>query len=152
VQTPDGRSDFHALERELKVRGGSDRLIYYAFDLIYMDGFDLRDAALVERKRVLEVLLTAVSGPVKFSGHLEGNGRAVRRRACELELEGIVSKRVDGLYRSGRTDSWVKVTCRHRDTFAIAGWAVRNGRFDGLYLARPRDGELVYAGKLERGL
>jgi bifunctional non-homologous end joining protein LigD len=67
-------------------------------------------------------------------------------------LEGIVSKRRDGRYRSGRNGDWFKATCRHRDTFVVAGWAEKaGGKFDGVYLGRHEDGDLVYAGKLEAG-
>jgi bifunctional non-homologous end joining protein LigD len=152
VQSADGRSDFHALEKALKARHGPDRLVYYAFDLLYLDGLDLRGAPLVERKRVLQSLLTKVGDPVRFSEHLVGDGPAIWRRACAIELEGIVSKRADGRYRSGRTDNWIKSTCRHRDTFAVVGWAEKNKKFQGLYLGRAQEGELVYAGKLERGI
>jgi bifunctional non-homologous end joining protein LigD len=140
------------LEKALKARGGnSDRLVYYVFDILYLDGLDLRSAALIDRKRVLADVLAGVGGPVRFSEHTEGDGGKIWRRACELELEGLVSKRRDGRYRSGRSDNWVKVICRHRDTFAVVGWAEKRGRFDGLYLGRVEDGEIVYAGKLERG-
>ena len=151
VQTAEGRSDFHALEKALKAQNGSENLTYLVFDILYLDGFDLRPSSLVDRKRVLKELLTSINGPIKFSEHIEGNGPALWRRACELELEGIVSKQRDDRYRSGRSSTWVKTTCRHRDTFTIAGWAVKNGRFDGIYLAHPREDELVYAGKLDRG-
>jgi bifunctional non-homologous end joining protein LigD len=70
---------------------------------------------------------------------------------CGMKLEGVVSKRADGRYISGRSSNWVKVTCRHRDTFAVVGWAEDNGKFDGLYLDRAEKGHLVYSGKIERG-
>jgi bifunctional non-homologous end joining protein LigD len=152
VQTAAGRPDFHALEKALKTPHGSDRLVYYVFDLLYLDGLDLRHAALVERKRVLQLLLANVGRAVRVSEHLVGDGPAIWRRACAIELEGIVSKRDDSRYRSGRTEAWIKSTCRHRDTFAVVGWAEKNKKFDGIYLGRAQDGELVYAGKLERGI
>jgi bifunctional non-homologous end joining protein LigD len=152
VQTATGRSDFHALEKALKAAEGSERLVYYVFDLLYLDGLDLRGSPLLERKRVLELLLGNSGGAVRVSEHLVGDGPAVWRRACAIALEGIVSKRADSRYRSGRTEAWIKATCRHRDTFAVVGWAEKNNRFDGIYLGRAQDGELVYAGKLERGI
>jgi bifunctional non-homologous end joining protein LigD len=151
VQTPDGHSDFHALEKELKRKDGSDRLVYFVFDILYYEAFDLRGAAFLDRKRVLAEVLRGIEGPVKLSEHLEGNGPTIWRRACDLGLEGIVSKRADARYYSGRTPVWIKTTCRHRDTFAVVGWAQKNGRFDGIYLGRAEDGKLVYAGKLEHG-
>jgi bifunctional non-homologous end joining protein LigD len=149
VPTPEGRSDFHALERDLG-GGRSDRFVYYAFDLLYLDGLDLRDASLLDRKKVLAELLGSASGAIHLSGHTTADGAAVFRNACELGIEGIVSKWKDGPYRSGRTENWHKATCRHRDTFVVAGWAEKQGKFDGVYLGRNEEGELVYAGKLER--
>jgi bifunctional non-homologous end joining protein LigD len=72
VQSPDGRPDFHALEKELRVQGGSERLTYFLFDALYVDGFDLRDAALIDRKRVLELLLPDKTPQLQFSAHVEG--------------------------------------------------------------------------------
>jgi bifunctional non-homologous end joining protein LigD len=151
VPTPEGRSDFHALERDLGARR-SDRVLFYAFDLIYLDGFDMRGAALLDRKRVLAELLSETGDPLRYSEHLEDDGAAVFHNACKLELEGVVSKRKGGRYQSGRNAQWVKATCRHRETFVVAGWAEKRGKFDGIYLGRNDEGELVYAGKLEKGI
>jgi len=151
VATAEGMSDFHALEQDLGA-GRSDRFAYYAFDLLYLDGFDLRDATLLDRKDVLAKLLAGGIEPIRFSEHLDADGREVFVNACRLELEGVISKRKDGRYRSGRNDTRFKATCRHRDTFFVAGWAEKNGKFDGLYLGRNEEGERVYAGKLERGM
>jgi len=113
VPTPEGRSDFHALEQDLGA-GRSDRFVFYAFDLLYLDGLDLRNAALLDRKQILAELLAAAAEPFRFSEHVSANGPAVFKNACDLELEGIVSKRIDRPYRSGRNDNWFKTTCRHR--------------------------------------
>jgi bifunctional non-homologous end joining protein LigD len=150
VPTPEGHSDFYALERDLAA-ARSDRFAYYAFDLLYLDGFDLRGASLIERKDVLAELLADSQEPIRFSEHVEADGAMLFKNACEMELEGIVSKRKDGRYRSGRNENWCKATCRHRETFVVVGWAEKKGRFDGLYLGRSEGGELVYAGKLESG-
>jgi bifunctional non-homologous end joining protein LigD len=75
----------------------------------------------------------------------------MKRKACGLGLEGVVSKRKDGRYVSGRSDLWVKAPCRKRDTFAIVGWAQSGRKFDGFYLAEEEGGKLVYAGKIESG-
>jgi bifunctional non-homologous end joining protein LigD len=150
VPGPDGRADFKELERDLGA-GRMGRLVFYAFDLLHLDGLDLRDATLMDRKAVLAELLADAHAPIRLSEHLEIDGAAMYRHACEHGLEGIVSKRRDGKYRSGRGDAWRKVTCRARDTFVVAGYALKNGRFDGLYLGRAEDGRLVYAGKVENG-
>jgi bifunctional non-homologous end joining protein LigD len=150
VPMPEGHSDFHALERDLGA-GRSDRFAFYAFDLMHLDGLDLREAALLDRKDVLAELLAGAPEPLRFSEHVEADGAEVFANACRLALEGIVSKRRDGRYRSGRNDVWAKATCRHRETFVVVGWAEKNRKFDGIYLGRNEKGELVYAGKLEAG-
>jgi bifunctional non-homologous end joining protein LigD len=150
VPGAEGHSDFHALERDLAA-GRSDRFAFYAFDLLHLDGYDLRVATLLQRKDVLAELLADAAEPIRLSEHLDADGAAVFAQACRLNLEGVVSKRKDGRYQSGRNDAWRKATCRHRDTFVVAGWAEKSGKFDGLYLARNAEGELAYAGKLERG-
>lgn len=89
------------------------RLIYYAFDLLYLDGFDLRGAALADRKRVLQALVDNASGMhlIKYVDHIEGDGELVLQHACKLGLEGIVSKRASAGYRSGRSAGWIKTKC-----------------------------------------
>jgi bifunctional non-homologous end joining protein LigD len=148
VQTPEGRSDFHALEKALK-RGGSPDLIYFAFDILFLESLDLRETGLIDRKEILRLLLSDVSGPISYSQHTEGDGKTLWKQACKMELEGIVSKRKDGLYRSGRNTNWLKAPCRHRDTFVVVGWAEKGRKFDGVYLGQEEKGDLVYAGKLE---
>jgi bifunctional non-homologous end joining protein LigD len=105
----------------------------------------------VERSRGRAELLEAQKGPIRFSEHLDGGGEALFRQACKLELEGLVSKRKDATYRSGRSADWTKRTCRQRETFVVAGIALKRCKFDGIYLGRREDGELRYAGKVENG-
>jgi bifunctional non-homologous end joining protein LigD len=108
---PRGRESFYELPAELKVRVKA-RLVYYAFDLLYLDGFDLRRAPLIERKRVLAELLKGPGlGVIRFCEHIEGEGTTVLEHACKLGLEGIVSKRTDAPYRSGTRPEWVKTKC-----------------------------------------
>jgi bifunctional non-homologous end joining protein LigD len=153
VQREGGATDFNELEREISKKGGSPRLVFYVFDLLHLDGLDLRRAPLIDRKAVLADLLATLDPgePVKFSEHLETDGAAMRQRACEMGLEGIVSKRKTGIYQSGRTDHWIKAPCKLRDTFVIVGWAQKGSKFDGFYLGEERGGKLVYAGKIEGG-
>jgi bifunctional non-homologous end joining protein LigD len=155
VVTEEGDTDFSALESYVSSQQ-FDRerhnLIYYAFDLLYLNGLDLRDVPLIDRKTILRELLSQISGsPIQYSEHLEEDGPKVFRNACDLEWEGIVSKLKDGKYRSGRNLSWVKTTCRHRETFVIAGLAFKDNKFDGIYLGRKKGSDLVYAGKVETG-
>ena len=100
-------------------RGRTDRLLYYAFDLLYLDGFDLRGAPLVERKRLLAELLTGPSERIFYAEHLEGNAAEIYERACAMGLEEIISKQQDAPYRSGRVESWIKVKCGQRDASLI---------------------------------
>jgi bifunctional non-homologous end joining protein LigD len=147
-----GTTDFNELERELG-RSTSNRLTFYAFDVPYLEGYDIRSETLLNRKRVLKILIGQLpkGSPVKFSEHIEGDAIEIKKTLCSLNLEGIVSKLKDGRYVSGRSDLWVKVPCRKRDTFVIVGWALKGRKFDGFYLGEERGGKLEYAGKIEGG-
>jgi bifunctional non-homologous end joining protein LigD len=100
------------------------RLLYWAFDLLYLDGFDLRGAALSERKRVLQQLLQSAKGTqlVRYVDHIDGDGAFVLDHACRLGLEGIVSKRRDLPYRSGRCKGWIKTKCAGRRAANADRW------------------------------
>lgn len=150
VQTEEGLSDFGALEDELAA-GRSGRFAFFVFDLLYLDGFDLRRCALIDRKRVLEVLLKEQTGPIRYSEHTGLDGKDMYAKACQLELDGVVSKLVEAPYESGRSVRWIKATCRKRETFIVAGIAYKGRKFDGVYLARREHGSLLYAGKVEKG-
>jgi bifunctional non-homologous end joining protein LigD len=154
--TLDGIADFGALESYVSTKKpdrNARNVLYYAFDLLYLDGLDLRNVTLIDRKRVLKEFLSDLEADsvVKFSDHFDLDGSAVYRNACGLELEGIVSKRKDSRYRSGRNGDWLKITCRHRETFLVAGIAYKGRKFDGIYLGREQEGKLVFAGKVENG-
>ena len=95
-----GVPDFGLLHADLAA-SRTDRLLYYAFDLLYLDGFDLRGAPLAERKGMLSELLAEASERILFAEHLEGEGAEIQERACAMGLEGIVSKQLDAPYRSG---------------------------------------------------
>jgi bifunctional non-homologous end joining protein LigD len=150
VPTKSGHSDFSSLANDLGA-GRSDRFVYFVFDILHINGISLRDCALADRKSVLIELLRGQSGQIRFSEHLQGGGEPLFKRACRLELEGLVSKRKDAKYRSGRSADWTKRTCRQRETFVVAGIAFDRGKFDGIYLARRENDELLYAGKVENG-
>jgi ATP-dependent DNA ligase len=106
-----GKPSFYELPSEFKVRVKA-RLVYYAFDLLYLDGFDLRRAPLIGRKRILAGLLSGVGlNLIRYTEHLDGDGATVLEHACKLGLEGIVSKRADAPYRSGKRPEWVKTKC-----------------------------------------
>ena len=148
-----GVPDFQALRRALGKRGGG--LIYVAFDLLYLDGFDLRDAPLTERKRRLERLLAAAPDVFVYLGYLEADGPTVYQRACALGLEGVVSKQRNARYRSGRQESWIKVKCTKSDTFPIIAFVEKLGarprKVASLYVGREQGEKLLYAGKVRTG-
>jgi bifunctional non-homologous end joining protein LigD len=149
----DGRPNFGALQDDLKERR-YDRVVYYAFDLLHLDGFDTRTASLIERKRVLKSFLAeaASSAPgVIYSEHFD-DGIDLYKRAFRMGLEGIVSKRGDAPYRSGRTEAWVKVKCWKRDRFVVVGFVPDGGGgLAKLRLARREGRALVYAGRVGTG-
>src|ERR1700761_927991 len=147
VPSETGVSDFSVLQNEL--RGKSDKLVLYAFDLLHLNGFDLRKAPLFERKALLRKLVDKTE--VLFSESFETDGATMFKHACKMGLEGIVSKVRDSRYNSGRGNDWVKKTCAQRETLPIAGFALKENRFDGLYIGRIKGNQLVYAGKVDHG-
>ncbi len=154
VIVPDGKgaSDFDALEIAMGPRGRSADMLFYVFDILHLDGFDLRAAPLIDRKRVLKELLAGVVPPILYSDHMEDNGQKMLEHACGMGLEGIISKRADAPYRSGRSESWIKVKCVSRGTFTVVGYAPEgNGLVASLFLARKEGRELTYVGKVGTG-
>jgi bifunctional non-homologous end joining protein LigD len=147
VPAADGTTDFSVLQNELK--GKSDKIAMVAFDLLYLNGCDLRKLPLVERKALLKKLIAKTA--IQFSESFEVNGPEMFKHACGVGLEGVVSKVRDSRYNPGRGNDWVKKTCAQRETLPIAGFAMRENKFDGLYLARLKGRELVYAGKVDHG-
>jgi bifunctional non-homologous end joining protein LigD len=154
VADKSGHTNFGALQDALaEGRGGFG---YYLFDLLELDGEDLRKLPLRERKKRLEALLKqrGAKGPLSFSEHVAGSGADVLARACEMRLEGIISKRADAPYRSGRQQSWLKSKCGMEQEFVIIGWRPSDkvGRaFSSLLLAVRDEGKLRYAGRVGSG-
>ncbi|MDF2389330.1 DNA ligase D, partial [Nostoc ellipsosporum NOK] len=132
------------------------RFIYYVFDLMRLDGRDLRQEPLVERKHALQELLGEQSGnsAVRFSDHFAEPGKVMLEHACRMGLEGVVSKRADAPYRSGRGPSWVKSKCTARQEFVIGGYlpSEKTGRgLRSLLVGYNEDGRLRYAGRVGTG-
>ena len=122
VEDENGISRFSALQKELK-SGLSTRIAFVAFDLLHLDGMDTRRLPLADRKALLRTLLGgATKGPLRYSEHIIGDGRPVLKNACRLGLEGIISKRLDLPYRSGRHGDWIKTKCKFEDEFVIGGF------------------------------
>jgi bifunctional non-homologous end joining protein LigD len=131
-------------------------LVFFLFDLLYLDGEDLHAQPLIERKARLATLLSNVSSPLQYSDHQIGHGRAFHEKACAMSLEGIVSKRVDAAYAPGNRGLWRKVKCLHREEFVVVGWTDPEGSrpwLGALLLAYyDPDGRLVYAGRAGTGI
>ena len=147
VPAADGSTDFSVLQNELK--GSSKSIVLVAFDLLYLNGRDIRKEPLLRRKAELKKIIAGTD--VQFSESFENDGHAMFAHACKLGLEGVVSKVRDSAYVSGRGNAWVKKTCTQRETLAIAGFALDEGKWDGIYLGRRKGGDLVYAGKVDHG-
>jgi bifunctional non-homologous end joining protein LigD len=147
VPAADGTTDFSVLQNELK--GQSTKIAMVAFDLLYLNGYDLRKLPLIERKALLKKLVEKTD--IQFSESFEVDGSEMFKHACGIGLEGVVSKVRDSRYNSGRGNDWVKKTCAQRETLPIAGFALDGNKWDGLYIGRRKGSELVYAGKVDHG-
>ncbi len=149
-----GAPDFAALQAALSEQDTGD-LVFYAFDLLFDGGADLRARPLSERKTRLEALLAGHApddaARIRFVEHFETGGDAVLRSACRLSLEGIISKRLDAPYQSGRTDSWTKAKCRAGHEVVIGGWTTTDGKFRSLLAGVHRGGHFVYIGRVGTG-
>jgi bifunctional non-homologous end joining protein LigD len=147
VPAADGSTDFSVLQNELK--GQSTKIMLVAFDLLYLNGYDLRSLPLVKRKAQLKTIIQHTD--VQFSDSFEVEGAEVFAHACKVGLEGVVSKVLDSTYVSGRSNNWVKKTCAQRETLMIAGFALDGKDWDGIYLGRRKGDDLIYAGKVDHG-
>ncbi|HWA73213.1 MAG TPA: DNA ligase D [Polyangiaceae bacterium] len=155
VLREDGVSEFQQLQNALQQKDQTG-LVYSVFDLLYLNGHDLRVLSLLERKQLLERLLARLENhdTVRYNGHVHGDGTTVFERACELGLEGVVSKRAAAPYRSGKGSDWVKTKCLERQEFVIGGYTEPSGSrraFGALLVGVWADEQLRYAGKVGTG-
>ena len=155
VEDESGRSDFSTLQADLKA-GRTDRMVLYAFDLLYLDGADLRGATLLDRKALLASALGSApaGGAVRLSEHLEDEGATLVSHACRLGLEGVVAKRKDQPYRSGRGEGWLKLKCTSSTDFVIGGYTASTAARAavGSLILGVYDGEqLVHVGRTGTG-
>jgi bifunctional non-homologous end joining protein LigD len=143
-----GRTDFSALQAAIK--GGKD-MSCFVFDMLVEDGRDISKLPLTERKARLERLIGEGKGPLIYSQHIEGRAADVLERLCAAGHEGIVAKRADAAYRSGRTKSWLKVKCTQRQEFVIGGWSrtdKKNRPLSSILIGVMEGGRLVYKGRV----
>lgn len=148
-----GRSSFSALQKALSEHTGA-KLTYFAFDLLELDGRDLRPKPLIERKKALAKLLARAGPRLRLSEHMSKKGAALYKSACKLALEGIISKRADAPYRPGRGTDWLKVKCRNEQELIVAGYTEPNGSrssFGALVLGVKDKGGLRHAGRVGTG-
>ncbi|MFN6934229.1 MAG: DNA ligase D [Tsuneonella sp.] len=153
-----GNPDFSTLQAVLKRGHGSqsktDRLAFFAFDLLELAGEDLAGLPNIERKERLEALLGNADAPIHVADHVIGAGEKLYRSMCDAGQEGIISKTIDGTYSGKRGKAWVKVKCTRRQEFAIVGWkksAAKGRPFASLLLAQNEGGELRYKGNVGTG-
>jgi len=148
VVTHEGRTNFSELQAELAA-GRQDRLVYYAFDLLWRDG-DLRKLAQIERKQAVLNLLTEndIELPVLYSEHLTGDGQQMFEHAAKLNWEGIISKNATAPYRSDRNEAWLKIKTVQKGRFPVIGFVKDPTGVAALYLGKKEGKELVYMGKV----
>lgn len=155
VEDEHGASNFVMLVDDLKA-GHSARMIYCAFDLLYLNGHDRRSLTLLQRKELLSGVLAKRAGApcLRYSQHIEREGPAMLAEVCKLGLEGIISKRIDKPYSSGRGEDWLKSKCIQSDEFVIGGYVNSSAMKDaiGALLLGYFDGKaFCYAGRVGTG-
>jgi bifunctional non-homologous end joining protein LigD len=154
VPGADGRASFQALQNAFDA-GADSKIVYYVFDAPYLDGKDLRQLPLKARKQKLKAKFARPVTGVRFSDDLTGSAQKVLEHACKLRLEGLIAKQADAVYQAGRTRTWLKLKCRLRQDFVIAGYTAPKGSRSGFgalvvgVYEKPR--KLVYAGKVGTG-
>ncbi|HLW69107.1 MAG TPA: DNA ligase D [Candidatus Binataceae bacterium] len=146
-----GAPDFGALQNAL-AEGKTGELIYFIFDLIFLEGNNLQQISLRERKTTLKRIIETLEGdsPIRYVEHFDASGESVLETAREMSLEGIVSKRLGEIYRPGQRD-WTKTKCRAGQEVVLGGWTSEGGRFRSLLAGVYHDKHLTYAGRIGTG-
>jgi bifunctional non-homologous end joining protein LigD len=154
VTDAQGRTDFQALQNYMRQPMGKN-LTYIIFDLLALDGEDLRGRRLIDRKETLEALMKDCPKKLHYSQHIRGNGKENFLAACRAGLEGIVGKKADSVYSGTRNGDWIKLKCDKRQEFVIGGYTLSDKKTSGissLLLGVYEGEELVYAGRAGTGL
>ncbi len=160
VLDDEGRSDFGLLQRSLGAsgraqgKGAASDAIFYAFDLLYLDGHDLTRTEYRVRRHLLNDALPHGEGTIRISEEIDADPDALLAKACELGLEGIIAKHGDRLYRSGRTGDWLKIKCSQSEAFVVVGYepsTAMPGAVASLLLSAYRGDEFVYVGSVGTG-
>ncbi len=155
VLGPDGTSSFANLQTAFQ-EGTKHELTYFVFDLLHLDGHNLRNLPLEDRKQILEKVLSKnkLHQSIRLSEHIVGDAKQIFRKACDLGTEGLVSKLATAKYQSGRSGSWLKIKCYQEQEFVIGGFTLPSNGIHGvgaLLLGYYRDGDLVYAARTGTG-
>jgi len=161
VPDAEGRPSFGRLQGRGRITNKDDALkasfalpaIYHAFDILALEGFDLRPLPLLERKEILRDVLPTV-GPIRYADHIPEKGQAMYEQVERMGLEGIVGKKADSPYKGGRTKSWLKVRTVRTEDFVVVGWTEPKGArggFGALHIARYEGEDLVYSGSVGTG-
>ncbi len=154
VLAADGTTNFADLQASFQ-EGATNPLTYFCFDLLHLNGRDTRELSLLRRKEMLaEVLAGGDGDSVRLSEHIETSGAVMFKKACELHAEGIISKRSQEPYKSGRSGDWLKSKCLREQEFVLGGYTLSSDgddRIGSLLLGYYRDGSLVYAGRTGTG-
>jgi len=151
-----GTPSFSALQSAMAA-DRTDELVFFAFDVLFRGEANLRPYALETRKaslvKVLEAGGEAIEDHIRYVDHFpDAPARQLQRAACQMRLEGIVSKRLDENYKAGRNTAWLKAKCRPGQELVVGGWkAAPGGHFKGLLTGVYEGGELVYAGSVKNG-
>ena len=149
-----GKPDFSAMQVALS-EGATENLIFFAFDLLFFEGEDLRRLPLTRRKdslrKALEKHIRKKKPLIRFVEHIEQGGDTILESACEAGLEGIVSKKASSIYRSGRSENWIKAKCRPGQEVVIGGWKTTAGKFRSLMVGVHKGKDLVYSGIVGTG-
>jgi len=156
VEDERGVSNFSMLQEALKAKD-RERFVYYVFDLLHLDGRDLTKLPLIERKATLKRLLGAArtrTASIRYSEHFDQEGSLVLEQACRMSLEGIVSKRADAPYRSGRSEAFIKTKCSNAQEFVVGGYSPSTAMpraIGALAVGYYNKGKLIYAGRIGTG-
>ena len=153
VLNESGTTSFADLQAAFQ-EGARKPVTYFAFDLLHLDGHNLRGLPLIDRKAILAQIVKEVDDAIEFSEHMESDGEVIFHKACELHAEGIVSKRAASLYQSGRGGDWLKMKCVHEQEFVVGGFTEPSNGSHGvgaLLLGYYEGGRLVYCGRTGTG-
>ena len=150
VVVHEGRTNFSELQADL-AKERQDRMLFYAFDILFHNGEDLHGKGQLYRKERLKELIDMLDHPILYSEHHEGDGQELFEAASRLNYEGIVSKRADAPYRSDRVEAWQKINTVQKGKFPIVGFIKDPSGVAALHLGKREGKELVYMGKVGTG-